>query len=161
MSEAPIFYDATAEPIRVDRQAEWPTIVADQPDDALEVPDAPLDADFATPDDFFNVAPPLDELWAPELGRKVRLRILSGKEADAYRASIIIGRGQNISVDQRGMRAKLAVLALANPDGSRMFKDADVPKVMTWPSVLLERIFDRARKINGLTERDTDDEKNG
>lgn len=142
--------------------ATWPTMTNGTPadEDGSSLADrAPLDAAFAIPEDFFSVAPPLNELWIPEMGRKVHIRFLTGREVDAYRQSIIVGKGQNITVNQRGMRAKLAVLALAKPDGSRMFADTDVHRVATWPGIILERIFDRARKINGLTEENTDDEQ--
>lgn len=154
---------AAAETSNGNAEPTWPSLrtdtTAEDDGPSLDGVGMPLDAAFATPDDFFNVAPPLSELWIPEMGRKVYIRFLNGKEVDAYRQSITVGRGQNITIDQRGMRAKLAVLALANSDASRMFADKDAGRVATWPAIVLERIFDRARKINGMTDEDTDDEK--
>lgn len=120
---------------------------------------APLETTFATEDDLFASRPRFDVLYIPELERNVRIRYMTGKEVDAYRQSVTIGTGQNMTINQKGMRAKLAVLALANADGSRMFKDTDIHRVGTWESMVLERIFDRARKINGLTNDDTDTEE--
>lgn len=121
--------------------------------------DLAIDVEFGTLDDLMSVRPSLSELYIPEVKKKFFIRTLNGKEVDAYRTSIMQGRGQNQTVNQRGMRSKLVVLSLGNPDGSRMLKDSDTAIVQAWPSKVLERIFDRARKFNGLTEEDTDDEK--
>ena len=40
-----------------------------------------------------------------------------------------------------------------------MLADKDVYTVQQWPAKIMERIFDRARKFNGLTDEDTDDDK--
>lgn len=121
--------------------------------------DMVLNSEFGTIDDLNATRPPMSVLFIPETGKKFYIRTLTGQEVDAYRTSIMIGKGQNQSVNQRGMRAKLVVLSLGNPDGSRMLTDKDAAKVQAWPSKVLERIFDRSRKFNGLTDTDTDDEK--
>lgn len=119
---------------------------------------APLDAEYATPDDLFStVAPKVEEIWVPELGKKVRIRAITGKERDAYEQSMTVGRGANQSVNMRNARAKLAALAIANPDGTRMFKDVDAGRLGDLPALALERIFDRARKMGGLTNEDMDE----
>lgn len=128
-------------------------------DTTIRPADMHLNADFGTLDDLNTVRPQMSELFIPEVGKKFYIRTLTGQEVDAYRTSIMIGRGQNMTVNQRGMRAKLVVLSLGNPDGSRMLTDKDASMVQSWPSSVLERIFDRSRKFNGLTEDDTDDEK--
>ena len=121
--------------------------------------DSNLDTDFGTLDDLISARPEMSVLYIPELKKNFYIRTLTGLEVDAYRTSITVGKGQNQSVNQRGMRAKLAVIALGNPDGTRMLTDKDIPMVQSWPSRILERIFDRARKFNGLTDEDTDEEK--
>lgn len=119
---------------------------------------APLEVVYGTADDLFSGATiPPSELYIPELGKTFFVRIISGKERDAYEQSLVRGRGTNSSIDARNMRAKLAALTLANADGSRMFKDTDASRLGDLPAKVLERIFDRSRKINGLTEEDTDD----
>lgn len=120
---------------------------------------APLNTEFGSLDDLNSARPEMSVLYIPEVGKKFYIRSLTGLEVDAYRSSIMVGKGQNITVNQRGMRAKLIVLALGNPDGSRMLTDGQTKDVQQWPSSILERIFDRARKFNGLTDEDTDDDK--
>lgn len=124
--------------------------------------DTHLDASIGSLEDLKSLVasrPTMSELYIPELDKKFYIRSLTGQEVDAYRSSIMIGKGQNQTVNQRGMRAKLAVLSLGNPDGSRMLTDRDASMVQAWPSRILERIFDRSRKFNGLTDEDTDEEK--
>ncbi len=118
----------------------------------------PLDADYATPDDLFAaLTPKVEEIYVPELGKKIRVRAITGKERDAYEQSMVVGRGPNQTVNMRNARAKLAALAIAKEDGSRMFTDADAAKLGELPALALERIFDRARKMGGLTNEDMDD----
>lgn len=125
----------------------------------IPISDYTLNSEYGTLEDLKTTRPEMSELYIPEIGKKFLIRTLTGQEVDAYRSSIVIGKGQNQSVNQRGMRAKLVVLSLGNPDGSRMLTDKDASMVQSWPSRILERIFDRSRKFNGLTEEDTDDEK--
>lgn len=131
-------------------------------DDTVVMSDVPpLDTAFALPSDFLSFEQKLDVFYVPEMQRNVRLRTLNAREVDSYRQSMLVGRGTNIQVNQRGARAKLAVMAIANEDGSRMFTDKDVNGVMNWPSIVLERLSDRIKKKNGITDDDMgDDAKN-
>jgi hypothetical protein len=108
--------------------------------------------DIASEADLFAAKLVAEPLYVAELGKSVLLRYMDGFEVDRYRKWITTGKGANMSVNIQGMRAKLAVFAIAKPDGSRMFADADVHRIMNWPSIILERITDKARKMNGLTE---------
>jgi hypothetical protein len=121
--------------------------------------DNQLDSEFGSLDELNAIRPEMSVLYIPEVKKNFWIRSLTGLEVDAYRSSITVGKGQNTTVNQRGMRAKLVVLALGKEDGTRMLTDKDIQTVQTWPSAVLERIFDRARKFNGLTDTDTDDEK--
>ena len=128
-------------------------------DSTVNPEDYHLDAEFGTLDDLNKVRPVMSALFIPEVNKRFWIRTLTGQEVDTYRSSITVGKGANTSVNQRGMRAKLVVLSLGNPDGSRMLTDKDVQMVQGWPSAILEQIFDRSRKFNKLTEEDTDEEK--
>jgi hypothetical protein len=109
---------------------------------------------FASAADFSSSVLELDTFYIKEIGKHVRLRYLTAGEVDRYRQSLIVGRGNNIQINQRGSRAKLAVMALANEDGTRLFQDRDIPEVMKWHSVILERISDRVKAKNGITDED-------
>lgn len=136
-----------------------------EPDFVLDTKENPEDlqinstVQYGGLDDLLALRPTLSELYIPEVQKTFYIRTLNGHEVDVYRTSITVGKGQNQTVNQRGMRAKLVVMALGNADGTRMLTDKDTMVVQQWPSKVLERIFDRARKFNGLTDEDTDDEK--
>ena len=138
--ETPITYDAGAPetPLRSDLDG------------------SPFDVGDADPADFTSIKPTVSKLYIPEMGKNVYVRMLDGRERDAYEASIITGKGQNKDVNMRGARARLAALCLAYPDGRRMFADDQVKDLNAMPAPVLERIFDRARKFNALTGEDTD-----
>lgn len=109
---------------------------------------------FASVADFASSALQLDTFYIKEINKYVRLRYLTASEVDRYRQSLIIGKGNNIQINQKGARAKLAVMALANEDGTRLFSDRDIPEVMKWHSIILERIADRVKAKNGITDED-------
>lgn len=132
-----------------------PVLFGDDPEDKSPVV-LESEVDFVTLEELASAKPGLKILVIPEIHGKVRIRTLNGAEVDRYRSSITTGKGPNQTLNQRGMRAKLVVLSLANEDGSRMLQDNEANKLQQWPSIVLERIFDASRKWNGLTETDSD-----
>lgn len=134
-------------------------------DDSLEMNSVPpmesTEKVFAGLADFSSISNAVDVFYIREIGKHVRLRYLSAGEVDRYRQSLIVGRGNNIQINQTGSRAKLAVLALVNEDGTRMFTDKDVREVMKWHSVILERIADRVKAKNGITDDDMGGDDSG
>lgn len=115
----------------------------------------PMDSEYATVDDLFaETKPYVEEVWLPRKKKKVYVRSISAKERDAYEQSLVLGKGQNASINMRNARAKLAVLALANSDGTRMLKDADAGRLGDLDAIDIQAVFDRARKVNGFSEED-------
>jgi hypothetical protein len=84
----------------------------------------------------------------------VRVRGLTGKERDRYEESLVVGKGKNATVNARNARAKLAVLSCIDDQGNRLFSDADVAWLGEKSAIALERIFDVARRLSGLTDTD-------
>ncbi len=114
----------------------------------------PMEVTIAEASDFASGAVGCDLFYVKEMKKHVRLRYLNAAEVDRYRQSLIIGKGNNIQINQKGARAKLASMALAREDGSRMFADRDIPEMMKWQSIILERIADRVKRLNGITDED-------
>jgi hypothetical protein len=108
------------------------------------------------------------EVSVPEWGGSVLVRGLSGTERDAYEASQMIERP---AVDKDGkrirgqmemhrsilnIRAKLVVRALVDADGKRLFKDEDAAALGKKAGAVLDRLFDVAAELSGLTAEDVD-----
>ena len=88
----------------------------------------------------------------PEWGGTVRVKGLTGRERDAYEASIISGKGKNRDVNLRNARAKLVVVAVIDDAGSRVFDDADVVALGQKSALALQRVFDKAAELAGLDD---------
>lgn len=97
------------------------------------------------------------ELYIPEWGTWILVRGLTGKERDDYETSIMVGKGRSRDVNMRNLRAKLIVRAVIDQQGARLFTDADVEALGEKSAAALERIFDVARELSGLSEQDTEE----
>jgi len=108
--------------------------------------DAILDAD----DRNFDV------VECPEWGGKVRIRGLSGTQRDAYEQSLIQGNGNDRKLNLANARAKMVVLAVVDESGRPIFSADDVRALGRKSAVPIERIFDAARRLSGMTQEDVD-----
>lgn len=108
------------------------------------------DAILAADDHEYEVVP------CPEWGGEVRLRSLTGAERDAYEQSLVQTRGKSREMNLRNARAKLVALCAVDEDGKRLFTDADVNALGKKNAKPLDRLFDVARRLSGLSEDDVD-----
>jgi len=108
------------------------------------------DAILAADDREYEVVP------CPEWGGEVRLRSLTGAERDAYEQSLVQTRGKSREMNLRNARAKLVALCAVDENGNRLFSDADVNALGKKNAKPLDRLFDVARRLSGLTEDDVD-----
>lgn len=96
-----------------------------------------------------------EDVAVPEWGGEVRVRMLTGSERDAFEASTIIRRGKRVDLNMTNVRARLVALTVVDEAGGRVFSDADVAELAKKSSAALNRVFEAARKLNGLTEEAT------
>jgi hypothetical protein len=91
----------------------------------------------------------------PEWGGVVRVRTMTGTERDRFEASTYNeGRGMNIA----DLRARLCALCIVGDDGkTRLFTDHQVEALGKKSASALNRVFDVARSLNGLTQEDVDE----
>lgn len=95
------------------------------------------------------------DVSVPEWGGTVRVQSLSGAERDAYEAGILQVKGDGTrKFTLANARARLASLAIISEDGTRLFSEADVNALGEKSASALERVFDIAAKLSGLTEAD-------
>lgn len=109
------------------------------------------------------------EVPVPEWKGSVLVRGLSGRERDAYEASCMVERpaigadGKRLRGQMEmhrsllNIRAKLVVRALVNEDGTRIFKDSDAQALGEKNGAVLDRLFDVAAELSGLTAEDVEE----
>lgn len=125
------------------------------PEVAAEAPKQPVLALLGR--DVILAAPDLatEDVEVPEWGGTVRLRMLTGKERDAFEASCLRDRHDGTKeFDSRNMRAKLVALTLIDENGGRLFSEEDVNALGKKSAKALSRIFDHAASLNGIGPED-------
>ncbi|MDQ8045264.1 MAG: hypothetical protein REI11_11720 [Patulibacter sp.] len=93
----------------------------------------------------------------PEWGGEVRVRSITGRERDTYEQSLIDQRGGDRKVNTRNARAKLILLSAVDESGARLFSDDDLSRLGGKNARPLDRLFDAARKLSGLSDDDVEE----
>jgi len=97
-----------------------------------------------------------DVVDCPEWGGKVRVRGLTGTQRDAYEASLMQSNGNDKKLNLANARAKMCVLAIVDGNGNPIFTSDDVRQLGRKSALPIERIFDAARRLSGMTQEDVD-----
>ena len=95
----------------------------------------------------------------PEWAGSVIVQGLTGSERDAFEKTIISnmdGKGPPKS-DLRNFRAKLAAWSIVDEDGKRVFSQADVVALGAKSAAALQRVFNVAQRLSGLSEEDIEE----
>jgi hypothetical protein len=101
---------------------------------------------------------PTEVVPVPEWGGDVMVQGLTGTERDAFEASLTIQKGKSTQWNLQNTRAKLVQKSIVNPDTKgRMFSEAEIGVLGRKSAVALERVFDVARRLSGLTEQDVEE----
>lgn len=93
----------------------------------------------------------------PEWGGTVRLRSLTGEERDRYEAGTFKQVGNKQVRDLRNIRARLVVLSVVDEQGAPMFDQNDVAALSRRSAAALDRLFEAACRLSGLSEDDVAD----
>ena len=88
----------------------------------------------------------------PEWGGDVRVRGMTGEERDAFEGSIVTVKNGKSTVDTKNIRAKLIAHCVVDEKSDPMFSLEDIPALGKKSAAALQRIFDIASKLCGLTE---------
>lgn len=95
-----------------------------------------------------------DDVNVPEWGGVVRVRALTGTERDKFEASLA-GNGKKMSLEN--VRAKLVASCIVDAEGQQLFAQSDVTKLGHKSAIALNRVFDVAQRLSGLTDDDVED----
>jgi hypothetical protein len=104
---------------------------------------------------------PRQVVEVPEWGGSVMVRGLTGSERDKFEASVLVKKGKDYDVKLTDLRARLVVLSVIDEAGNRLFDDNDVAELGKKSASALNRVFEAAQRLSGLTDQDIEElEKN-
>jgi hypothetical protein len=105
----------------------------------------------------------IEEVEMPEWGGTVFVRSLTGAERDQYEASMatLDKKGNVRDIHMENIRARLVALTVCDETGQRLFGDTDVKALGEKNAAALERVFQAAQRLSGLTKRDLDELADG
>lgn len=92
----------------------------------------------------------------PEWGGSLTVRTMTGSERDVFEDSISKAT-VNGRVDLRGLKVKLVVLTVLDDSGDRLFDDSDMAELNKKSASAIDRIFQVAQRLNGLTNEDVEE----
>jgi hypothetical protein len=70
---------------------------------------------------------------------------------------MIQGEGKNAKVKLDNLRAKLVARAIVDETGKRIFADADIPALAGKSAAALNRVYEVAQRLSGITQEDVDE----
>ena len=91
----------------------------------------------------------------PEWGGDVIVSTLTGRERDAWEASMIADDQKTMTIDD--VRAKLCVKVLVDENGDRIFSDNDAEQLTLKSCAALDRVFQAAKDLNALSDEDVEE----
>jgi hypothetical protein len=97
------------------------------------------------------------EVPVPEWGGKVRLKVLTAAERDAFEATTVTSKGGKQKPNLANLRARLVARCLVDGNGNRIFESGDVARLGNKSSAALDRLFSKCQEINGFTEKDIEE----
>jgi hypothetical protein len=98
-----------------------------------------------------------EDVAVPEWGGTVRVGMLMGAERDAFEQALVTRQGKKVQMHLENIRARLVALCVVDTEGQRLFKEDDVKALGRKSALALNRVFEVAQRINGLTERDMEE----
>src|SRR6266498_6005517 len=110
-------------------------------------------------DDILGVAKrPKEKVHIPEWGGDVWVQGLTGKERDRYEATVLERKKDGRVVPNlENARARLIAVSLVNEDGTPMFREHELDQLGELPARALQRIWDKACELSGLSESDVEE----
>lgn len=100
---------------------------------------------------------PRELVSVPEWGGEVYVRTMTGAERDAYEKSILDQRGPDGNKNMENIRAKLCAKTIVSESGELLFSNSDIVALGNKSGAALDRVFDVAIRLNGLSSKDVKD----
>ena len=96
----------------------------------------------------------IETVSVPEGGGEVGVKSLTGAEKDAWESERQTEAGV---FNLENIRASLVAIAACDADGQRLFSLADVVDLGAKSVRALDRVFQAAKKLNGVTDEELDE----
>lgn len=98
----------------------------------------------------------IESVEVPEWGGTVCVRGMTGAERDSYETTLLVMRGKTQELNLNNARAKLVALCACDESGKRIFEDDQVKALGKKSASALDRVFQAAQRLSGITEADID-----
>jgi len=92
----------------------------------------------------------------PEWGGDVMVYGMTGSQRDEFEGSIVEMKGATQTLHMQNIRAKLCSLTIRDEDGRRMFDSDEIDELGAKSAQALQRIFEVAQRLSGLTPADVE-----
>lgn len=92
----------------------------------------------------------LEKVNVPEWGGDVYLKVISGTDRDRFEESWSEQR-------MKAFRIRFLLLTLCSEDGERLFSDEQADALGKKSSIVINRLFDAAWKLNAFTQEAVDE----
>lgn len=100
----------------------------------------------------------IEEITIPEWGNiTVRIRGLMGYERDSFEQGMLDQRGKRTKMNILNARARLCALCIIDEEGRRVFEDEDVHHLGMKSAAALDRVYDVASKLSGISDNDLEE----
>jgi hypothetical protein len=99
---------------------------------------------------------PFRDVDVPEWGGVARVRTMTGGERDAFEASIYDTDGTGVKLNRTDFRAKVLSKVIVDEKGERLFTDKEISVLSGKSAKAIQRLFDVAQEINGISKAEQD-----
>jgi len=96
---------------------------------------------------------PTQRVAVPEWGGEVLMRGMTGTERDAIEQSVLTKDGKGVG-DVTGLRARVVACCVVDEHGQRLFQKGDVERLGAKSATVLQRLFEVAQQLSGLSPAD-------
>lgn len=97
----------------------------------------------------------VETVEVPEWGGSVQVRGMTAAERDTFEASLLPANGKKgAPLTLANLRARLVVRCVIGEDGARLFTDDDAPALGEKNASAVQRVFNRAQVLSGMSDAD-------
>ena len=93
----------------------------------------------------------------PEWGGEVWVYGMTAAERDHLEKGLVQTKGKDIQTNLENIRSKMAVICIRDEKGKRIFSEMDIQELSRKSAAALDRIFDAAQRLSGLTKADVEE----